>query len=334
LRELTEEDVKELGLQAIVDRRVRKHLRRLGHDRGREGSRLSSAAQPPQSPQAPPAAVMVEAIPENADKMNAPVQHMVFGDADMYFGGLEAIILPQMLQNSIEEECTLNDGGKWAEGYYYVTTDASVETPIPEKNVVRDQGHGGYTLHQYCEMKAARDANLNEADVVVLRLYTGPLYRPWNNALRSMLKDKTGVIMWATCISVLCSAVIKLMKTAPRKTVYRGLDESNGWELPPAFLHPKEDDLAGGVELGFSSTTEKFETAVRYSGGKGRKGTILKLEFDMASRGASIQFLSQYPQEKEWLWPPCTNLTCSSETVGYEGAKTIVHVGDLLRQFS
>jgi hypothetical protein len=68
-----------------------------------------------------------------------------------------------MLQHSIEEECTLNDGGKWAEEYYYVTTMRSVETPIPEKNVVGDQGYGGYTLQQYCEMKAAKDANLNPA---------------------------------------------------------------------------------------------------------------------------------------------------------------------------
>jgi hypothetical protein len=102
---------------------------------------------------------------------------------------LEAIILPQMLQHSIEEECTLNDGGKWAEEYYYVTTMRSVETPIPENNVVRDKGHQGLTLEQYCGMDAANNANLNEADVVVLRLYTGPLYSPWNKALR----DKEGL---------------------------------------------------------------------------------------------------------------------------------------------
>jgi hypothetical protein len=227
-----------------------------------------------------------------------------------------------MLQHSIEEECTLNDGGKWAEEYYYVTTMRSVETPIPDKNVVRDQGHGGYTLHQYCEMKAARDANLNEADVVVLRLYTGPLFRPWNKALR----DKEGLEQWATCIAVLYSAVIKLMKNAPPTTVYRGLDESGGWELPPEFLYAEHGKFAGGIELGFSSTTEDFEVAVKYSGGKENKGTILELEFGIDSRGADIQFLSQYPEEKEWLWPPCTSLTCSKDSIRNDGAKTIVNV--------
>jgi predicted hotdog family 3-hydroxylacyl-ACP dehydratase len=66
--------------------------------------------------------------------------------------------------------------------------------------------------------------------------------------------------------------------------------------------------------------------AVKYSGGKENKGTILELDFDIAGRGADIQFLSQYPEEKEWLWPPCTSLTCSSGSVRYDGAKTIVNV--------
>jgi hypothetical protein len=84
--------------------------------------------------------VVVEVIPENADKMNAPVQTMVVG-------GL-----------------------------------------IPGKNVVRDSGHEGPTPQQYCEMDAAKDANLNEADVVVLRLYTARLFRSSDKALR----DKEG----------------------------------------------------------------------------------------------------------------------------------------------
>ena len=107
--------------------------------------------------------MVVEVIPENADKMNAPVQTMV-------------------------------DGGL-----------------IPEKNVVRDKGHEGSTLQQYCEMDAAKDADLNEADVVVLRLYTAPLFCSLDKALR----DKEGLEEWATCIAVIKKSVVKLMKNAP-----------------------------------------------------------------------------------------------------------------------
>jgi hypothetical protein len=94
-----------------------------------EGSRLSSASKPPQSSQEPPVAVVVEVIPENADKMNEPVQTMV-------------------------------DGGL-----------------IPGKNVVRDKGQEWSTLLEYCEMDAGKVCHLNEADVVVLRLYLARLFR-------------------------------------------------------------------------------------------------------------------------------------------------------------
>jgi hypothetical protein len=63
LRELTEEDVKELELKVAFDRRL---LRRLGNDIVREGNRLSCASKHNQSFWESPAAVMVEVIPENA----------------------------------------------------------------------------------------------------------------------------------------------------------------------------------------------------------------------------------------------------------------------------
>jgi hypothetical protein len=90
---------------------------------------------------------------------------------------------------------------------------SSVETPIPGKNVAREKGHEGSTLQQYCEMDAAKDANLNGADVVVLRFctQTAPLFRSWDKALR----DKEGLEQWATCIAVMNKSVIKLMKNAP-----------------------------------------------------------------------------------------------------------------------
>jgi hypothetical protein len=150
--------------------------------------------------------VVVEVILENAVKLNVYVQKMVFGDADVYFGGMEAMFLPQMMQHSVEEECTKN-GGKCADEYYYVTTMSSVETPILEKNVVRDKGHEGSTRQQYCEMDAAKDANLNEADVVLLRLYTAPLFRSLDKALR----DKEGLEQRATCIAVMHKSVMELM---------------------------------------------------------------------------------------------------------------------------
>jgi hypothetical protein len=117
---------------------------------------------------------------------------------------MEAMFLPQMMQHSV-------DGGKCADEYYYVTTVNSVEMPMPGKNVVSNTKHEGSTLQQYCEMGAAKDAHLNEADVVVLRLYPARLFRSLDKALR----DKEGLEEWATCIAVMNKSVMKLMKSAP-----------------------------------------------------------------------------------------------------------------------
>lgn len=41
-------------------------------------------------------------------------------------------------------------------------------------------------------------------------------------------------------------------------------------------------------------------------------GTIFIIEFTAASKGARVNWVSQYPYEDELLFPPCTYLTCTS----------------------
>jgi hypothetical protein len=76
------------------------------------------------------------------------------------------------------------------------------------------------------------------------------------------------------------------------------------------------------------STTEDIDVAYKYSGGLGVKGTIFQIQFDIACRAADIQFLSQYPAEKEWLCPPCTSLTFEVDSVKQspDGFKRLVGV--------
>ena len=47
------------------------------------------------------------------------------------------------------------------------------------------------------------------------------------------------------------------------------------------------------------STTCNPAVALDYSGGEATTGTLFAIDFDMTSRGASVQFLSQYPHEEE-----------------------------------
>ena len=64
-------------------------------------------------------------------------------------------------------------------------------------------------------------------------------------------------------------------------------------QLPPQFVEREEGKFAGGVERAFMSTTKSPAVALDYSGGPSTKGSIFVIDFDMNSRGAAIQWLSQ-----------------------------------------
>jgi hypothetical protein len=56
------------------------------------------------------------------------------------------------------------------------------------------------------------------------------------------------------------------------------------------------------------STTESKHAATTYSGVTKQRGTIFEIQAGKIDLGASIQFLSQYPGEEEYLWPPLSCL--------------------------
>jgi hypothetical protein len=139
---------------------------------------------------------------------------------------------------SIEEECCNNDGGKWRVEYDYVVNDEADETGPEGTNGCwvfasnatldvggrryakkknegwskrRDLGHGGRKLNWFCAHPAAKAARLAEAEVALLRLYTGPLYVALNGALRASGHEGQELLKeWWTCITVLICACFKL----------------------------------------------------------------------------------------------------------------------------
>ena len=130
------------------------------------------------------------------------------------------------------------------------------------------------------------------------------MYEPLNRALRNVeSKD------WGTTIGCCYSGVLKLSFQSQPARVYRGVKETD-MQLPPEFLSCSEGKFAGGVERAFMSTTKSPAVAMDYSGGSATPGSIFVIDFDMNSRGAAIQWCSQYPHEEELLFPPCTGLAC------------------------
>ena len=184
--------------------------------------------------------------------------------------------------------------------------------------IVRDHGHSGMTLSSFCEHAMAKAAQLSPAEVAALRLYSGPMFAPMNYALRT-----EQIADWATTIGCCYSGVLKLSFQSKPARVYRGVKETD-MQLPPEFLSCSEGKFAGGVERAFMSTTKSAAVALDYSGGGATPGSIFVIDFDMNSRGASIQWVSQYPHEEELLFPPCTGL--ASLGFSQHGVKRCIRV--------
>lgn len=91
-----------------------------------------------------------------------------------------------------------------------------------------------------------------------------------------------------------------------------------GMALPQHFLKAdKFTGVRGGVEFGFSSTTTERAQAEHYA--QGRASTVFEMSMGMVDRGADVSWLSQYPHEREVLWPPLMGIECLGTRVDGSG---------------
>jgi hypothetical protein len=262
------------------------------------------------------------------------VKHFCFGTNETFANGLTGFISDKDLTRSIEQECKLNEGGKYFDDYKYVVLQKAKEEVKQDQatklDKIKDKGHDGWTLDNFVNLEVAKKAKLERSHVAVIRLYTGALYKPWNMALRALVgmdqdpEAKRSLMNWATCVAVLYKALIMLSYQTKPGTVLRGLDESWGTTLPPSFTDPSknEDGFAGGVEMGFMSRTRHLKIAYEFSGGPYKRGTIFEITFTAASRGANVQPFSIWPEEEELLFSPFTYLTVKG--IRQEGIKRFI----------
>ena len=147
-----------------------------------------------------------------------------------------------------------------------------------------------------------------------LRLYTGPMFQKYNLVMRTALiddhSDEPGLRMmldqvkaqcvgnkYTTTIHVINSGILKLKPLTQAGHVYRGL---HGRSIPDELKTPDHNNVRGGVELGFLSTTLDRRVAMQYARDS---GTIFELEMGLIDRGADLTWISQYPHEQEILAP-------------------------------
>lgn len=237
-----------------------------------------------------------------------------FKGLEAYYGGLEAYVgTPSPdIANAIERE---HGSEKVFSSHNVVNTTPRREWlyvavmevgTLPDRKQDATSLRTGWQLNDFFEHDRSRAAKLLREEVLSARLYTGPMYVIYNNRiLRMGIKGE-----YVTTLHTINSAVLKLSKLQQMATVYRGV---SGGVLPDSFFTPDENGSVGGVEAGFMSTTTERAVALEFAqrrtaGGRVRPSMLFHIKMGMVDKGASVEFLSQFPHEKEILMPPLTGL--------------------------
>ena len=271
-----------------------------------------------------------------------------YGNSDDVQRGLAEITNERCL--TMEQEWARNDS--WVDWrgvehsgraeYTYVTgiavEDLDEATRADGK---RDAGHAGWTLVRFSEEingvvranaaqltaqkgeeVAAPELNLDE--VLAIRLYTGPAYQPVNEFLREVSKlggqwrrrlAGSHSFSYAATVRHLSHGLRKLARVSVELgDVYRGVRG----ELPEAFWLKDAFGMITATDFGFMSTSLDRLVSEGFLGGAGARNVLWKIECspetdDGFHSAADVSALSQFPAEREMLFPPLTMLQVRAE---------------------
>ena len=110
---------------------------------------------------------------------------------------------------------------------------------------------------------------------------------------------------YVTTIHVINSAIIKASKLTKIAPVYRGV---SGSVLPEELWTPNAHGVRGGVERGFLSLSYDRNMAMEYASDDVKPSILFEIQMGAVDRGCSLEWISQYPHERECLFPPLTGL--------------------------
>jgi hypothetical protein len=180
------------------------------------------------------------------------------------------------------------------------------------------RGREATDLKEVMQHNLVKVAGLKAAEVISLRLYTGPMCMLYNAVLSKLPKTVFESLQgnrYETTIFCIISAISKLSKTnnIPHdRRVFRGLGEKI---LLEKFWSLQEGGFRGGIELGFMSTSTNSKVAMQYSesGFAKQRCAVFEIAVGRVDIVADLSWLSQYPGEKEYLFAPLTSLEVVGE---------------------
>jgi hypothetical protein len=170
------------------------------------------------------------------------------------------------------------------------------------KNGIRDHERGRITLSDFKESQQAKNADLSEAEIVAIRLYTTIAFLFMNRPLRDEDRYMRGEPCPLPVTTYFAFNGIKKLRSehvqSGEMSLWRGM---RNLEVADDFMQQ------GGTELAFMSTTKDLNVAVRYC--ISPHSLIFKItSTSFMTMGADVQWLSAFPGEAEILYPPLTYL--------------------------
>ena len=166
----------------------------------------------------------------------------------------------------------------------------------------------GMRLKDFCALPEALTAQLVLEHVATLRIYTTAAFKVFNGPLREPWGERQHP--FPVTISFLSEAIGKLRAVGamePGATVerdlWRGMRDTS---VSDSFL------IQGGTEQAPMSTTSSLAVALTYADDC-KESLLFKLRTDsFMGRGASLRFISAFPAEDEFIYPPLTFLRPST----------------------
>ena len=145
------------------------------------------------------------------------------------------------------------------------TFDVERADPVVEEGMMVE-GRNAEKLAALLRSPEVERSKVTVAEVVALRLYTGPMYVKYNAVLRGMAVAAAGGTIYSSTVHLICSGLHKLSRVSelPKEMkLYRG---NGGMALPSSFLEPDASGCAGGTEPAIMSATPDRSVALGYSG--------------------------------------------------------------------
>eukprot|EP00747_Dinoflagellata_sp_TGD_P192645 gnl/TRDRNA2_/TRDRNA2_57751_c0_seq1.p1 gnl/TRDRNA2_/TRDRNA2_57751_c0~~gnl/TRDRNA2_/TRDRNA2_57751_c0_seq1.p1 ORF type:complete len:455 (-),score=84.90 gnl/TRDRNA2_/TRDRNA2_57751_c0_seq1:43-1407(-) len=269
------------------------------------------------------------------------MRKLVLGQSSDAAGGIEGLIgldedeLNEMARHGLDgmrKEFEQQGDEKDKANFRYIVDGIALEDDwMPEhvKKSIKDQkyhgghlapgdfdmNHKGFRLNDFVDHADAKLAKLKEHHVAALRLYTTNSFRKFNEPLRNLTHPHP----FALTVYYLAQGLKKLRKVQAQLDPEGFATKSFFWRgLSNTTMDMEEFKRVGGTELAPMSTSADYGVAIKYAASK--RPLVLRYNTKGLTKGVSIKFLSVYPKEEEYLYPPGTMITFESmeEMDGYK----------------